>query len=76
MFFKKNYLFATDIDPRCAYCKKGTPVSDKDISCRKYGIVNFAHSCKRFDYDPLKRVPAKPAKMSKRFSSEDFILKD
>lgn len=44
----------------CAYCEKAVPVFDKDsVLCEKNGIVSKAYSCKRFSYDPLKRVPPK-----------------
>ena len=28
--------------------------------CQKYGIVPAAHRCRKFRYDPLKRVPSRP----------------
>ena len=28
--------------------------------CQKYGVVPVEHHCRKFRYDPLKRVPARP----------------
>lgn len=68
-------LFEKDMDPRCAYCQKGTPLEDGQVMCVKKGIVSAAGSCRRFHYDPLKRVPPKPMAASfDRFKDEDFTL--
>ena len=38
-------LFEKDMDPRCAYCQRGTPLEDGRVMCVKKGIVSasFAH---------------------------------
>ena len=44
----------------CAYCEYAVPVFDEDSAlCEKNGIVRKDYSCKKFSYDPLKRVPPK-----------------
>ena len=44
----------------CAYCEKAAKLYDSDtVLCEKYGVVSKGFSCKRFTYDPLKRVPPK-----------------
>ena len=53
-------LFRKKIDPRCAYCVKGTRISDEEVACVKCGIVAAEHHCGAFRYDPLKRVPPRP----------------
>ena len=68
-------LFKKDIEPRCAYCKRGATLDEEQIMCMKKGIVSAAGSCSRFKYDPLKRVPPKP--MAAKFShlrEDDFKL--
>ena len=68
-------LFQKDIEPRCAYCKKGARLEDDRVMCLKKGIVSASGSCRGFRYDPLKRVPPKPlhADFSK-LKDEDFVL--
>ncbi|MDD6094624.1 MAG: hypothetical protein PUC29_02665 [Clostridia bacterium] len=46
----------------CAYCEYSTPLFHEDTSlCRFCGVVAKDHRCRRFSYDPLKRVPPKAA---------------
>lgn len=67
-------LYGKGIIPACAYCMKGTAASDnKNILCLKKGIVNPDYSCRRFKYDPLKRVPKIPPEIEK-FTAEDFSI--
>ena len=68
-------LFRKDMDPRCAYCKRGTPLEDDQVMCEKKGIVAASGACRRFRYDPLKRVPPKPLAASfAHLRDEDFSL--
>ena len=68
-------LFKKDIEPRCAYCKRGAVLDEERVMCMKKGVVSAADSCSRFKYDPLKRVPPKPiAPKFSHLSEEDFKL--
>lgn len=68
-------LFDKDIEPRCAYCKRGTLLEDGQVLCVKKGVVAVSGSCRRFRYDPLKRVPPKPLAVSfAHLRDEDFTL--
>lgn len=50
-------LFRKNIDPRCAYCAKGSRINDEQVVCVKRGVVPASDHCGAFSYDPLKRVP-------------------
>ena len=68
-------LFRKDIDPRCAYCARGSRLSDDKVACVKRGIVLPEDRCSAFKYDPLKRVPPRPMKQETAgLSEEDFQL--
>ena len=68
-------LFRKNIEPRCAYCDKGSQISDIQVACVKKGIVAAEHHCGAFRYDPLKRVPPRPVKLeSHKLKEEDFSL--
>jgi hypothetical protein len=68
-------LFRKDIEPRCAYCQHGATLTEDQIMCPKKGIVSAGASCRRFSYDPLKRVPPRPATFDGgKFKKEDFTL--
>ena len=48
-----------DIDKLCAYCVKAQPLADGEtMLCEKNGVVACDNKCRKFRYDPLKRVPA------------------
>ncbi len=68
-------LFEKNIDPRCAYCARGRALSETEVACPKRGVMSAASSCRLFQYDPLKRVPPRPAKFNAAgFKDEDFRL--
>ena len=68
-------LFRKNIEPRCAYCVKGSPLSETEVACVKCGIVSAENHCGAFRYDPLKRVPPRPVKLeNQKLKQEDFSL--
>lgn len=68
-------LFRKDIDPRCAYCQRGQQLNETDVMCVKRGVVPAEHHCRGFRYDPLKRVPPRPASLDMgKLKEEDFSL--
>ncbi|MGN1003890.1 MAG: hypothetical protein ACI4O5_03560 [Oscillospiraceae bacterium] len=68
-------LFAKKIEPRCVYCKRGAALDEEQVICLKKGVVPAGGSCRAFRYDPLKRVPPKPAALELgKLRDEDFVL--
>ena len=68
-------LFRKDIEPRCGYCAFSKSLSEKEIACKKKGVMQPQDSCRAFEYDPLKRTPPKPAQLViKGLKDEDFSL--
>lgn len=68
-------LFRKGIEPRCAYCKRGTQINEREVACVKRGIVAVEEHCARFSYDPLKREPPRPAELqTERLTEEDFAI--
>ena len=55
-------LFEKSIEPRCAYCAHGRPLDQEQIVCPRKGVMDPGSHCRSFRYDPLKRVPPRPAK--------------
>lgn len=73
--FGKKKLFQENIEPRCTYCAKGAPLEEERILCAKKGVVPAGGHCSAFHYDPLKRVPPKPARLdTSKLSEADFRL--
>ncbi|MGN1014037.1 MAG: hypothetical protein ACI4PM_01625 [Butyricicoccus sp.] len=73
-FFRKNYLYSKSIDPHCAYCAHCTKDNEHQGVCDLRGIVALAGQCKKFVYNPLMRIPPKPARIRGRFTDEDFFF--
>lgn len=68
-------LFRKDIEPRCAYCQRGQRLNELEVACVKRGVVAPEDHCRSFRYDPLKRVPPRPAPLDTgKLSPEDFSL--
>ena len=68
-------LFRRDIEPRCAYCQKGSVINEREAVCPRKGVVAVEYHCSRFRYDPLKRVPPRPVRLAlSGGSDEDFQL--
>ena len=68
-------LFRKNIEPRCAYCTRGSQINEEEVACVKRGVVAADHHCGAFRYDPLKRVPPRPVALETReLKQEDFSL--
>lgn len=53
-----QHFFGKHIAPSCQYCRLGEKAADgQTILCAKKGIVSPMSSCRKFSYDPLKRIP-------------------
>lgn len=72
--FGKRKLFGDTVPPACEYCVHGHPATDKRmVLCRRSGVVSPFYKCKKYEYDPLKRVPRRPPQLP-TFSADDFNL--
>lgn len=72
----KKKILGENIEPKCEYCQFGniSPESDT-VLCLKKGVLNRDDSCKKFRYDPLKRIP-RQAPEPLPYSAGDFSLTD
>ncbi len=67
-------LFSNKIPPQCSYCSRGIPSGNK-ILCMKKGVMVPEDACDKFRYDPLKRIPPRPAAPDfSRLKDDDFTL--
>ena len=68
-------LFRKKIKRSCAYCTYGTKFSDDQILCSKQGVVSLFYDCRKIQYDPCKRIPAKAKALNfKQYDKEDYTL--
>ena len=68
-------LFRKKIDKSCLYCRFGTRLDEEMMLCARKGIVPQCSDCRKFRYDPFKRVPPKPKALDfSKYEEEDFSL--
>ena len=68
-------LFRKKINKSCEYCANATKFGPDQMLCTKYGVVSKTYACRKFQYDPFKRVPVKPKAMDfSKYDEDDFSL--
>lgn len=73
MFGKKKKA-NPDLPRVCEFCEHASLITDEsNVLCSLHGIVNREYRCKKYAYDPLKRVPRALPPLPK-LSEEDLLL--
>jgi len=68
-------LFRKKITRSCIYCQHGTAMEKDQILCSKRGVVSAFYSCRKFRYNPCKRVPVKMKALDlQKYKDIDFSL--
>ena len=68
-------LFREEMPRSCSYCTFGTKLENGNVLCIKKGIVRVEDSCRKFEYDPCKRLPLKEKSLDfSKYSEDDFTL--
>ena len=68
-------LFRKKIEKSCRYCAHCTLLEDNQVLCTKKGVVSVYGKCRKFSYDPCKRIPCKPKALDfEKYDQEDFSL--
>ena len=68
-------LFRKKMERSCLYCRFGTKMGEEMMLCARKGIVPVCDDCRKFRYDPFKRVPPKPKAMDfSKYEEDDFSL--
>ena len=68
-------LYRQKLEPCCACCTSARPISSDAAVCLRRGIVSLSGCCRKFSYDPLKRIPEAPRTLvRKEHSPEEFEL--
>lgn len=68
-------LFRKKIERACAYCQYGTKFDAEQILCIKRGVMPECGKCRKFEYDPCKRIPPKAKALDfEKYDNEDYSL--
>ena len=68
-------LFGNNIEPACKHCESARLHIDgkHEVLCERRGVVGENYHCRKYVYDPTKRIP-KPLKPLERFDMDDFSI--
>ncbi len=70
----KKKLFGNKKEPRCETCTHGKlSANGESVLCVQGGALPLTHSCRRYQYDPLRRVPKRRPLLGD-YSAADFAL--
>lgn len=68
-------LFRKKIERSCVYCAHSTVLEDGQVLCAKKGVRTIEDKCRKFKYDPCKRIPLKAKAMDfSKYDEEDYSL--
>ena len=68
-------LFRKKTPRSCTTCLHSANLSDHQLLCARRGVVADSYACRKYKYDPCKRIPpAMKAPDFQKYSDEDFKL--
>ena len=68
-------LFRKQIARSCKHCAHSAMLDENRMLCAKRGVVSMYYECRKFRYDPCKRIPPKPKALDfDKYQYEDFSL--
>lgn len=68
-------LFRKKIQRSCSYCEHATKIDDEQVLCSKKGLRPSMAKCRKFSYDPCKRIPVKlKAPDFTQYDQQNFTL--
>lgn len=68
-------LFRKKMEKRCEYCAHSTRLDEDTVLCAKKGVRGADAKCRKFQYDPCKRVPAKAKALDfEKYNQYDYSL--
>lgn len=70
----KKKLFGNVKEPRCETCAHGKlSANGESVLCVQGGAVPLTYSCRRYQYDPLRRIPKRRPQLE-GYTAADFAL--
>ncbi len=68
-------LFRKNIEKMCCYCVHCTALDAHALLCSKKGVRSPEAHCRKFKYDPCKRIPSKPKALDfEKYKQYDYSL--
>ena len=70
---KNKLRLGEGVEPSCAFCAHSAETEQGKCFCVKKGFVYTSDVCRKYDYDPFKRVPL-PAPKLQEHEKEEFEI--
>lgn len=68
-------LFRRKMPRSCTTCQYSTSLSEHQLLCSKSGVVTDSYACRKYKYDPCKRIPPTlKAPDFQKYKDDDFTL--
>ena len=68
-------LFRKKMPRSCLYCLHGTKLNEEEVLCVKRGVMAINAQCRKFSYDPCKRIPSRAKALDfSKYDREDYSL--
>ena len=68
-------LFRKKLPRSCSYCEFATRLDEDQVLCSKRGVMGVYNACRKFKYDPCKRIPRKAKSLDfAKYEEEDYSL--
>ena len=68
-------LFRKKMPRACRYCAWAAALEDEQMLCVKKGVVFADGTCRKFQYDPCKRIPPRPKALDfSQYEQENYSL--
>lgn len=68
-------LFRKPNSPACQNCIYSAKLEGDQMLCAKRGVVSLYHACRKYRYDPCKRIPPRPKALDfRKYQDVDFSL--
>lgn len=68
-------LFRRKMPRSCTTCLFSTKLAEHQLLCSRCGVVADSYSCRKYKYDPCKRIPPSvKAPDFQKYNEEDFKL--
>lgn len=68
-------LFRKKIERSCQYCAHSAKLDEESVLCVQKGVVPVTKNCRKFKYDPCKRIPTKAKALDfEKYDEKDYSL--
>ena len=73
---RRRGIYGNHIEEICEVCRYGRRAADgENLLCVHKGVMSRYEHCRKFEYDPLRRIPTR-APLPEEHTAEEFSLEE